>query len=130
MGGSALGLGGIEPSFDGQNLAVHGVVVVTIQYRLGRFGFVAHPRVDRRIAASRVGKLRSSGSDRRAALGARQHRRVRGRSGLCHRLRAIGRRSRYRPAVELASNEGFDPQGGRGERHCNDGRRSDAAPQA
>jgi para-nitrobenzyl esterase len=45
MGGSALGLGGIEPSFGGQNLAAHGVVVVTIQYRLGRFGFVAHPEL-------------------------------------------------------------------------------------
>jgi para-nitrobenzyl esterase len=32
-----------QPSFDGANLAVRGVVVVTLNYRLGVFGFFAHP---------------------------------------------------------------------------------------
>ena len=45
MGGSALGAGGIEPAFDGEKLARHGVVVVTINYRLGVFGFIAHPEL-------------------------------------------------------------------------------------
>lgn len=44
-GGSTLGLGGIEPSFDGADLASNGVVVVTISYRLGVFGFFAHPEL-------------------------------------------------------------------------------------
>jgi len=44
-GGSALGAGGIEPPFDGESLARHGVVLVTIQYRLGVFGFMAHPEL-------------------------------------------------------------------------------------
>ena len=44
-GGSALGAGGIEPPFDGAKLASHGVVVVTINYRLGIFGFVGHPEL-------------------------------------------------------------------------------------
>lgn len=45
MGGSALGAGGIEPPFDGEPLARHGVVLVTLQYRLGVFGFMAHPEL-------------------------------------------------------------------------------------
>jgi para-nitrobenzyl esterase len=45
MGGSALGAGGIEPPFDGESLARHGVVLVTLQYRLGVFGFIAHPEL-------------------------------------------------------------------------------------
>lgn len=44
-GGSALGAGAIEPPFDGESLARHGVVLVTIQYRLGVFGFMGHPEL-------------------------------------------------------------------------------------
>ena len=44
-GGSAMGAGGIEPPFDGESLARHGVVVVTLQYRLGLFGFIGHPEL-------------------------------------------------------------------------------------
>lgn len=34
---------GSTPSYDGVNLANHGVVVVTFNYRLGPLGFLAHP---------------------------------------------------------------------------------------
>jgi para-nitrobenzyl esterase len=44
-GGSFLGEGGIEPSFDGERLSRHGVVVVTTSYRLGLLGFIAHPEL-------------------------------------------------------------------------------------
>ncbi|MCX6630703.1 MAG: carboxylesterase family protein [Candidatus Solibacter sp.] len=45
MGGSAMGAAGIEPPFDGEKLAQRGVVVVTINYRLGMFGFFVHPEL-------------------------------------------------------------------------------------
>jgi para-nitrobenzyl esterase len=44
-GGSARGGGGIEPPFDGTNLARHGVVVVTINYRVGLLGMIGHPEL-------------------------------------------------------------------------------------
>lgn len=44
-GGSARGLSAIEPSYDGAKLARRGVVVVTANYRLGMFGFLAHPEL-------------------------------------------------------------------------------------
>ena len=45
MAGSALGGSGIEPIFDGENLARHGVVVVTANYRVGVLGFIGHPEL-------------------------------------------------------------------------------------
>lgn len=41
-GGNTSG-SGQQPAYDGSNLASRGVVVVTINYRLGLFGFLAHP---------------------------------------------------------------------------------------
>ena len=43
-GGFVEGSGSL-PSFDGASLAKKGVVVVTINYRLGVFGFLAHPEL-------------------------------------------------------------------------------------
>lgn len=34
---------GFEPEFDGEAWAAHGVILVTINYRLGVFGFMSHP---------------------------------------------------------------------------------------
>jgi len=36
-----------EPTFDGESLTRHGVVLVTVNYRLGVFGFFAHPELSR-----------------------------------------------------------------------------------
>ena len=60
--------------YQGEDLARKGVVVVTINYRLGVFGFLAHPELTRESAIARVGQLRLPRSDRRAALGAEEHR--------------------------------------------------------
>ncbi len=42
-GGSNVAGSGAEPPYDGANLARRGAVVVTINYRLNLFGFLAHP---------------------------------------------------------------------------------------
>ena len=36
-----------EPRYDGESMAAKGIVVVTINYRLGVFGFMAHPELTR-----------------------------------------------------------------------------------
>jgi len=48
-GGNTAG-SGIEALFNGEVLASHGVVVVNINYRLGVFGFFAHPGLTRESA--------------------------------------------------------------------------------
>ncbi len=42
-GGTFVGGAGSQSAFDGTELAIRGAVVVTINYRLGVFGFFAHP---------------------------------------------------------------------------------------
>ena len=56
-----------ERMSDGALLAAGGVVVVSFNYRVGVFGFLAHPELD---AEGPSGTLRAAGSTRRAALGA------------------------------------------------------------
>jgi para-nitrobenzyl esterase len=45
-GGSNSGGWSYEPNYLGENLAARGVVVVTVAYRLGPFGFFSHPALD------------------------------------------------------------------------------------
>lgn len=42
-GGGFQGGGGYHPSYEGEEFAKRGVVVVTFNYRVGVFGFLAHP---------------------------------------------------------------------------------------
>jgi para-nitrobenzyl esterase len=44
-GGAFLGGSGAVPIYDGKGLAARGAVVVTINYRVGVFGFLAHPEL-------------------------------------------------------------------------------------
>lgn len=44
-GGGFTAGDGSEPRYDGENMAAKGVVVVTVNYRLGIFGFFAHPEL-------------------------------------------------------------------------------------
>jgi para-nitrobenzyl esterase len=46
-GGGFVAGDGSELRYDGESLARHGIVVVTMNYRLGVFGFLAHPDLTR-----------------------------------------------------------------------------------
>lgn len=50
-GGFSAGSGSV-PIYDGANLAQRGIVVVSINYRLGLFGFLAHPELTKEAGAS------------------------------------------------------------------------------
>ena len=47
FGGGFTGGAGSMPGYNGENLAKKGAVVVTLNYRLGGFGFFAHPELSR-----------------------------------------------------------------------------------
>jgi para-nitrobenzyl esterase len=53
-GGSFTGGSGSAALYDGQALARRGLVVVTLSYRLGRFGFFAHPALTAEAADAPV----------------------------------------------------------------------------
>jgi para-nitrobenzyl esterase len=54
-GGSNLNGAGSQPEFDGSHLAGKGVVVVTINYRLDVFGFLAHPELTKESGTNSSG---------------------------------------------------------------------------
>ena len=71
-GGNVEGAGNWPPL--GVTLAEQGIVVVSIEYRLGVFGFLASPLLDAESAHQRLRQLWASGSDCGACLGAEKHR--------------------------------------------------------
>ncbi|MGH8226410.1 MAG: carboxylesterase/lipase family protein [Steroidobacteraceae bacterium] len=54
-GGAFLLGSSSQPLYDGANLARRGVIVVTLNYRLGRFGFFAHPALVEKSAQGLFG---------------------------------------------------------------------------
>lgn len=62
-GGGYVSGSGSAPLYDGASLARRGVVVVTLNYRLGRFGFFDHPQLRATGEGANFGLL-----DQRAAL--------------------------------------------------------------
>jgi para-nitrobenzyl esterase len=46
-GANVAGAGGFDPLYDGRALISHGVILVVVEYRLGVFGFLAHPALSR-----------------------------------------------------------------------------------
>lgn len=54
-GGSNLNGAGSQPEYDGSHLAAKGVVLVTINYRLDVFGFLAHPELTKESGTNSSG---------------------------------------------------------------------------
>ncbi len=46
---------GASPTYDGTQFAKHGVVLITINYRLGNFGFLALPELDEESPSGNFG---------------------------------------------------------------------------
>ena len=97
-----------NPATDGGPLAAKGVVVVSFNYRLGIFGFLAHPDLD---LEAPVGQLRPAGSTGGAALGQSQYRRLWRRSRQRHPVRRIRRRHGRRHFDGLAARPWTVSQG-------------------
>jgi len=83
-GGGNLGGAGSEDAFDGAHLARHGVTVVTFNYRLGAFGFLAHPSIGANFAVLDQVAALSWVASNIAAFGGDPH----------NDLRPVGRRRR------------------------------------
>src|SRR5262249_32579243 len=64
-------------STDGAALARKGVVLVSINYRLGAFGFMAHPDLTEGVDPPCIRKLRAARPTRGTAMGSEKHRELR-----------------------------------------------------
>ena len=91
-GAGLTGGSGSEPRYDGEELSKKGAVVITINYRLGPFGWLAHPDSVEGVRLQRVGQLRDDGFARRAAVGAEERGRLRRRPEAGDHLRRVRRR--------------------------------------
>jgi para-nitrobenzyl esterase len=115
--GGALSSGvGSQPMYDGARLAGQGVIVVTINYRLGVLGYLAHPALSAESPAERLGQLRPARSDRSAALGEAEHRGVRRRAVTRHDRGRVGRRAQRHVSDGRAGRARPLRQGHRAER--------------
>ena len=47
FGGGFMAGDGSEPRYDGESMATKGIVAITVNYRLGVFGFMAHPELSK-----------------------------------------------------------------------------------
>ena len=76
-GGGFIGGSAAYPLYDGAKLAANGVVVVGLNYRIGIFGFFAHPALSAESRHKSLRRLRLARPDRCAQVGEGQYRRIR-----------------------------------------------------
>ena len=108
FGGGFQAGDGSEPRYDGESMAAKGIVSLTVNYRLGVFGFFVHPDLTESLASSRFGQLGAAGSERGAAMGTGQHRGVWRRPEEGDDRGRIGGFDRGERADGIAALEGFD----------------------
>ena len=82
-GGGFTGGSGGQAWYDGEDLAAKGAVIVTMNYRLGSFGFFAHPELAKDDARGGEGD-EVDGERRGQSDGSDEHARVRRRSEQRH----------------------------------------------
>ena len=87
-GGFVEGSGSL-PSFNGENLATKGVVIVTINYRLGVFGFLSHPELAKESPFHASGNYGMLDQLAGTAMGKGEYTKVWRRPGQCNHLRTI-----------------------------------------
>ena len=85
-GGGFTGGSSSSPNTSGVQFAKQGVVLVAMNYRVGRFGFFAFPALEQRASRRDQGQLRLHGPDRGLAVGEAEHRRLRRQSEQRHHL--------------------------------------------
>ena len=68
-GGALVGGSGRQAMYDGAAMARRGIVVVSINYRLGVLGYLAHPALSAESRRQCLRQLRPARPDRGAALG-------------------------------------------------------------
>ena len=80
FGGGFQAGDGSEPRYDGESMAAKGIVAVSVSYRLGIFGFFAHPDLTKESPHHASGNYAVTRRDCRSRMGAQEYRRVRRRS--------------------------------------------------
>ena len=105
-GGGFMAGDGSEPRYDGESMARRGIVALTVNYRLGVFGFLAHPELTQESPQHASGNYGLLDQVRCAAVGPEEHRGLRRRPGQGHDRRRVGRVDLGQRADGLAAVEG------------------------
>ena len=80
FGGGFIAGDGSEPRYDGESMARKGIVAITVNYRLGVFGFMAHPELTKESPHHASGNYTLLDQHAALRVGEAEHRGVRRRS--------------------------------------------------